>query len=143
MTVYLSLTFTCNFYLPHIHWNLYMVVQFKTVSVRRQLKGGPQKCCTQTKICTLYRIKALQALHCAPSLHLHQARAITLSKMKSKGRCISLSLNIINIMHHSTCVNSGYVQCSKGNRSKSRQTRVTVHVFCKSSHSNLHLCEVS
>ena len=35
-----------------------------------------------------------------------------------------------------------YVQCSKGNNSKSRQTRVTDYVFCKSSHSTLHLCEV-
>ena len=34
-----------------------------------------------------------------------------------------------------------YVQCSMGNNSKSRQTRVTVHVFCKSSHRALHLCE--
>ena len=26
------------------------------------------------------------------------------------------------------------VECSKGNNSKSRKTRVTVHVFCMSSH---------
>ena len=31
-------------------------------------------------------IKALQALHDAPLLHLHQASVITLSKIKSKGR---------------------------------------------------------
>ena len=37
---------------------------------------------------------------------------------------------------------NGYVQCSKGNNSKSRQTRVTVHVFCTLSHGVLHLCEV-
>ena len=37
---------------------------------------------------------------------------------------------------------NGYVKCSKGNDSKSRQTRVMVHVFCTSSHSALHLCEV-
>ena len=37
---------------------------------------------------------------------------------------------------------NGYVQCSKGNNSKSRQTRVMVHVFCISSHNALHLCEV-
>ena len=37
---------------------------------------------------------------------------------------------------------NGYVQCSKGNNSKSRQTRVTVHMFCTSSHSGLYLCEV-
>ena len=36
----------------------------------------------------------------------------------------------------------GYVQCSKGNNSKSRQTRVMVHVFCTSSDDALHLCEV-
>ena len=36
----------------------------------------------------------------------------------------------------------GYVQCSKGNNSKNRQTRVTVHVFCMSSHGAIHLCEV-
>ena len=47
-------------------------------------------------------IKALQALHHVLPLHLHQASAITLSKIKSKGRCISLSLNIINI-DVSTC----------------------------------------
>ena len=29
---------------------------------------------------------------------------------------------------------NGYVQCSKGNNSISRQTRVTVHVFCTLSH---------
>ena len=38
---------------------------------------------------------------------------------------------------------NGNVQCSKGNHSNSRQTRVIVHVFCKSFHSALHLCEVS
>ena len=38
---------------------------------------------------------------------------------------------------------NGYVQCSKGNNSKSKQTRVTVHVFRTSSRSVLHLCEVS
>ena len=38
---------------------------------------------------------------------------------------------------------NGYVQCSKGNNSKSRQTKVMVHVFCMSSHGALNLCEVS
>ena len=38
---------------------------------------------------------------------------------------------------------NGYVQCSKGNNSKSRQTRVMVHVFCTSSHSALHCRGVS
>ena len=33
---------------------------------------------------------------------------------------------------------NGYVQCSKGINSKSRQTRITVHVCCMSSHSVLH-----
>ena len=35
--------------------------------------------------------------------------------------------------------NNDYVQCSKGNSSKSRETKVTIHVFCTSSHSALHL----
>ena len=38
---------------------------------------------------------------------------------------------------------NGYIQCSKGNNSKCRQTRITVNVVCISSHSALHLCEVS
>ena len=37
---------------------------------------------------------------------------------------------------------NGYVQCSKGNNSKSRQNRVTVHVFCMMSHSASRLLEV-
>ena len=37
---------------------------------------------------------------------------------------------------------NGYVHCSKGKNSKSRHTRVTVHVFCILSHSALHLCKV-
>ena len=41
------------------------------------------------------KIKALQALHHAPSLHLHQACAITV-KNEIKGRCISLSLNKVD-----------------------------------------------
>ena len=36
---------------------------------------------------------------------------------------------------------NGYVQCSKGNNSKSGQTRVTAYVFCTSVHSALHLYE--
>ena len=36
-----------------------------------------------------------------------------------------------------------YFQSSKGNNSKSRQIRVTVHVFCILSHGALYLCEVS
>ena len=35
---------------------------------------------------------------------------------------------------------NGYVQCSKGNNSKSRQTRVRGYVFCMLSHCALHLC---
>ena len=38
---------------------------------------------------------------------------------------------------------NGYVQYSIGNNFKNRQTRVTVHVFCTSSHSALHMCEAS
>ena len=88
-----------------------------------------------TKIASLVKkIKVLQALHHVQPLHLHQASAITLSKIKSKGRCISLSLNSIST-DACTGVNFGYVQCSKSNHSKRRQTRVTVHVFCKSPHS--------
>ena len=30
-----------------------------------------------------------------------------------------------------------------GQDSKSRQTRITVHVFCMSSHGALHLCDIS
>ena len=49
-------------------------------------------------------LKGLQALHHSPPLHLYQASTITLSKKTSKGRYISLSLNIINI-DACTCVN--------------------------------------
>ena len=38
---------------------------------------------------------------------------------------------------------NGYIQCSKGNNSVKRQTRVTVYLFCKLSHSVLHWGEVS
>ena len=37
---------------------------------------------------------------------------------------------------------NGYVQCSGCNNSKSRQTKVTVHMFCMSSHGALYLCKV-
>ena len=37
----------------------------------------------------------------------------------------------------------GYVQCSKGNNSKSRQTMVTVHEFWSLFHQALNLFEVS
>ena len=33
---------------------------------------------------------------------------------------------------------NGYVQCSKVDNSRSRQTRVMIHVFCTSSHGGLH-----
>ena len=57
------------------------------------------------------KIKALQALHHAPPLHLHEASAITPVKNKIKERCIRLSLNIINI-DACTCVNCDWnVQC--------------------------------
>ena len=60
--------------------------------------------------------------------------------------CMKFRENILNrfqlnkrIREHSR---NGYVQCIKGNISKSRQTRVTVHVFCKSSHNASHLSKV-
>ena len=37
---------------------------------------------------------------------------------------------------------NGYVQHLKGNNSKSRQTRVMVHVFCTLSHGALYWLEV-
>ena len=36
----------------------------------------------------------------------------------------------------------GYIQCSKGNNSRTRKPNVMVYVFCMSSHGALHLCEV-
>ena len=36
-------------------------------------------------------------------------------------------------------VGNGHFQYSKGNNSKSRKTRVTVHVFCMSSH-GVNIC---
>ena len=60
--------------------------------------------------------------------------------------CVKFCENILNgfQLTERTWVHgrNGYVQCSKGNNSKSRQTRVTVHMLCLSSHSDLHLCEV-
>ena len=38
---------------------------------------------------------------------------------------------------------NGCVQCSKGNNSKRRRARATVHVVCTSSHDALYWCEVS
>ena len=61
--------------------------------------------------------------------------------------CVKFPENIINDIRvmERTRVHGriGYVQCSKGNNSKSRQTRVMVHVFCTSSDGTLHLCKVS
>ena len=61
--------------------------------------------------------------------------------------CVKFHENISNDLHltERTQVHgrNGYAQCSKGNNCKSRQTRVTVHVFCTSSYSALYLCEVS
>ena len=52
--------------------------------------------------------------------------------------CVKLCENITNSIEvmEWTRVHgrNGYVQCSKGNNSKSRQTRVTVQVFCTLSH---------
>ena len=41
--------------------------------------------------------KSAASIAPCPTTALNQASAIALSKIKSKGRCISLSLNIINI----------------------------------------------
>ena len=38
---------------------------------------------------------------------------------------------------------NGYLKCSNYNICKSGQARVMILEFCKSSHSVLHLCEVS
>ena len=54
---------------------------------------------------------------------------------------IKISLTIFNLQSGHEGRN-GYVQCSKGNNSKSRQTRVTVYVFYMSFYNILHLCEV-
>ena len=52
-------------------------------------------------------------------------------------------LNSFQLMER-TGVHGGndYVQCSKGNNSKSGQIRVMVHVFCTLFHGALYLCEV-
>ena len=59
--------------------------------------------------------------------------------------CVKFRENITNVFRvmERTRVHgrNGYVHCSNGNNSKSRQTRVTVHMFCTSSHGALHLCE--
>ena len=56
--------------------------------------------------------------------------------------CVKLRENISNLIRvmERTRVygRNGYVQSSKGNNSKSRQTPVKVHVFCTLSHSALH-----
>ena len=61
--------------------------------------------------------------------------------------CVKFLENIMNSIRvmERTRVHSrnGYVQCSKGNNSKCRLTRLTVHVFCTLSHGALHRCEVS
>ena len=61
--------------------------------------------------------------------------------------CVKLRENITNSFRvmEQTRVHgrNGYVQCSKGNNSKSRQKRVMVCMFYTSSPGALHLCEVS
>ena len=61
--------------------------------------------------------------------------------------CFKFRENIMNgirVMERTRVHGSnGYVQCSKGNNSVIRQTRVMVHVFCTLSYSALHWCEVS
>ena len=37
---------------------------------------------------------------------------------------------------------NGYVQCSKGNNSRTRQSKVMVHAFCMLKNGSLHLWEV-
>ena len=58
--------------------------------------------------------------------------------------CVKFHENITNsirVMERTRVYGrNGYVQCSKGNNSVSRQTRVTVHVFYTSSHGDLHWC---
>ena len=39
--------------------------------------------------------------------------------------------------------NGGDVQCSKGNNSKRRLTRIMVYVFCTFFYAVIHWCEVS
>ena len=50
------------------------------VWIETHLQMDPINVISQIEMYSLYRIKVLQALHQAPSLHLHQASAITLSK---------------------------------------------------------------
>ena len=61
--------------------------------------------------------------------------------------CVKFCKNITNCIRVKeqtrVHVRNGYVQCSKGNNSISRQTRVMVHVFFTLSHSALHYYEVS
>ena len=76
----------------------------------------------------------------------------TLSSMREKCRlvvlytCEKFRENIMKrirfVERTRVCVRNGYVQCSKGNNSKSRQTRVTIHVFCTLSNCALHWWEV-
>ena len=60
--------------------------------------------------------------------------------------CVKFCENISNGFQHTEPTwlhgRNGYAQCSKGNNTKSKQTRVRIHVFCTLSHSALHLCEV-
>ena len=54
---------------------------------------------------------------------------------------MKISLTVFNLQSrhkYKVQCRNGYVQCSKGNNSIRRQTRVTVHLFC--SHSVLHWC---
>ena len=56
--------------------------------------------------------------------------------------CERFHENILNSFQLTIHGGNGYVQCSKDNNSKSRQTRVTVHVFGTLPHGALYLCEV-
>ena len=55
---------------------------------------------------------------------------------------IHVSRTFFNLQSRHEYMVHGYAQCLKGNNSKRRQTRIKVHVYCMSSHSALHLCEV-
>ena len=60
--------------------------------------------------------------------------------------CVKFGENVMNsigVMERTRVHGrNGYVQCSKGNNSISRQARIIVHVFCTLSHGVLHWCEV-
>ena len=87
----------------------------------------------------IMKIKALQAVHHSLPPHLNQTSAITLSKMKSKGGALVfylIKLTRIYDWDH-------YFQCSMGHNSERKRTRLSVLVFCRSSHGASHSCKVN